>query len=76
MGSRERGGPRITYHPRTRGALVLPVFHLPKDSTEFDDDGKVVRRAYPIAGGSESLPTEKEKPIIGQERATQKLKRP
>lgn len=70
---RERGGPRIIYHRRTSGALVLPVSPMPKDLTDFDDNGKVVRRIYPVAGGSEGIPVQKEKPIIGQEKASQEL---
>lgn len=55
MPNRERGGPRINYHPRTRGSFVLPIIQAPPERLEYDDRGRIIR---PVAGGSEDLPTE------------------
>jgi len=53
MAGRERGGPRILYHRRTRGAFVLPISGMPIDYHQFDDNGRVVRLVYPVAGASD-----------------------
>lgn len=58
--ARERDGMRINYHRRTRGAFVLPVSPLPKDLSEFDDYGRIIK---PVAGGSEDLPLEGKQPL-------------